>query len=231
MKKLAFMILSLCLFLNINGQTTENDINIDSLLSKLGKENSKSTIFGDEIRTRDGFTNAWDLYKPAKEHRTKWEKGFLVNNNDTIKGEFKLSDSAGNLIHVYYRKDSLMKGMKIRADKFDFMLKGQSIYISKNLKDFPEFIRVMENGSISLYAKETKGNGQMTYGGIIVDYYLEKGDKIIGPITNLGFWKISEFFNEYPELFEKIKKDELTFYQIREIVQIYNLKMSQKETE
>jgi hypothetical protein len=210
----------------IKGQDNEKGFNIDTLLISLGEKNKKSQIYGDEIKTKSGHINTW--LKLSKRHRDNWEKGFMIIKADTLKGEFKLSNSTGNLIHVYYRKDSIAKQKKIRADKFDYMFKGQSHYISKKVQDVPEYIRIMENGVIKLLAKETKGNAY-TYPGIIVDYYLEKGEELIGPITKLGFSELADFFMECPELSIKIKRKEVTFFQLREIVQIYNLYMIKQD--
>lgn len=143
------------------------------------------------------------------------------------------TDKSDGDCSISFKSDK--KGKKAKLTTNDiccFVIEKDSFAIIKNFRlnalvTYPQdFAKVLESGKINLYlyySTVQSGGGQ--YGGVVstvTDWVVEKDGKA-DKLTKKKFKElIPTYLNDYPELLDKIKNDQLNYEDSEKIIKMYN---------
>lgn len=167
--------------------------------------------------------------------------GYVVKESrDTIFGMLKDMSEERSCFKIKFIDPN---GNKVKFKDSDVYAykKGSELYFKKRFKrpitifgNMQGFMKLIDNGKVKLfqfnYVVQNSGtmnaNGVMTGvgGGVSYrqDYYLEKNNRLLLVRKMVFKKKMIEYFSDNLELVDKISNKELIYWDIKEIVRIYN---------
>ena len=154
------------------------------------------------------------------------KEGFaILNNGDTLIGNFEFNDSKQNYLQLVYIDPVSHKKSAYNPEEVNFFSLDSSYYFPKELKDGWEFVKLISNDCLKVYLHRrffTTDIGSGDENQIM--YEKPNGEYLLVSFNNFYPFKtqVGAFFSDDPDLSKKIYSNKYTKDDVLKIALEYN---------